>query len=223
MSKLSTFFMLLNKQLNYILAAAGRERQVRLQSSSSVSLTLYLHLGLNPGSDDVGLCSELAPQSLVGLLSGHLLLEHLVSEGNKVLHLRVEKSNAQSTGAYSQQQKELDLFCQHVLMWMIRVLLVYLKHLSFQLFLQIQYLRHNLHLNITIRLFLSVNLVNQHGSQKRFWDTCSCSGPALLLFYDFHGKKCIFPAQSCRMTHISVLQLFWFDLRAHSWQDSVSL
>ena len=51
---------------------------------------------------------------------------------------------------------------------MIRVLLVYLKHLSFQLFLQIQYLCHNLHLNITIRLFLSVNLVNQHGSQKRF-------------------------------------------------------
>ena len=28
--KLSTFFMLLNKQLNYILAAAGRGRQVKL-------------------------------------------------------------------------------------------------------------------------------------------------------------------------------------------------
>lgn len=50
--------------------------------------TPYLHLGLDPGSDDVGLGGELAPQSLVGLLSGHLLLEHLVSEGNKVLHLQ---------------------------------------------------------------------------------------------------------------------------------------
>ena len=56
-------------------------------------VSLYLHLGLNPGSDDVGLGSELAPQSLVGLLSGHLLLEHLVSEGNKVLHLQVDKLN----------------------------------------------------------------------------------------------------------------------------------
>lgn len=36
--KLSTFFMLLNKQLNYILAAAGRGRRVKLQSSGSVSL-----------------------------------------------------------------------------------------------------------------------------------------------------------------------------------------
>lgn len=53
-----------------------------------VTATPYLHLGLNPGSDDVGLGSELAPQPLVGLLSGHLLLEHLVSEGNKVLHLQ---------------------------------------------------------------------------------------------------------------------------------------
>lgn len=51
---------------------------------------MYLHLSLNPGSDDVGLCSKLAPQPLIGLLSGHLLLEHLVSEGNKVLHLQVE-------------------------------------------------------------------------------------------------------------------------------------
>lgn len=48
----------------------------------------YVHLGLNPGSDDVGLGGELAPQSLVSLLSGHLLLEHLVSERNEVLHLR---------------------------------------------------------------------------------------------------------------------------------------
>lgn len=50
----------------------------------------HLHLRLNPRPDDVGLCSKLAPQPLVGLLSGHLLLEHLVSEGNKVLHLQVE-------------------------------------------------------------------------------------------------------------------------------------
>ena len=48
----------------------------------------YLHLGLDPGSDDVGLGGELAPQPLVGLLSGHLLLQHLVSEGHEVLHLQ---------------------------------------------------------------------------------------------------------------------------------------
>lgn len=50
--------------------------------------TLYLHLGLYPGPNDVGLGSKLAPQPLVGLLSGHFLLEHLVSEGHKVLHLQ---------------------------------------------------------------------------------------------------------------------------------------
>lgn len=53
-------------------------------------MVAYLHLSLNPGSDDVGLRGKLAPQPLIGLLSGHLLLEHLVSEGHKVLHLRVE-------------------------------------------------------------------------------------------------------------------------------------
>lgn len=58
----------------------------------------HLHLGLDPGPDDVGLCSKLASQPLVGLLPGHLLLEHLVSEWNKVLHLRgkTNKSNPQS-------------------------------------------------------------------------------------------------------------------------------
>lgn len=64
----------------------------------SVSVPLYLHLGLNPGSDDVGLGSELAPQSFVGLLSGHLLLEHLVSEGHKVLNLQTRfKSSYKSS------------------------------------------------------------------------------------------------------------------------------
>lgn len=48
----------------------------------------YLHLGLNPGPNDVRLGSKLASQPLVGLLSRHLLLKHLVSEWNKVLHLR---------------------------------------------------------------------------------------------------------------------------------------
>ena len=55
----------------------------------SFLLTLYLHVGLNPGADDVGLGSKLAPQSLVGLLPGNLLLEHLVSEGHEVLHLQI--------------------------------------------------------------------------------------------------------------------------------------
>ena len=59
----------------------------------------YLHLGLDPGSDDVGLGGELAPQPLVGLLSGHLLLQHLVSEGDEVLHLRgaVESGGASTS------------------------------------------------------------------------------------------------------------------------------
>lgn len=56
----------------------------------------HLHLGLNPGSDDVGLGGELAPQPLVGLLPGDLLLEHLVPEGNQVLHL--QESTAESQG-----------------------------------------------------------------------------------------------------------------------------
>lgn len=61
-----------------------------LVKSWSGVMVAYLHLSLNPGSDDVGLCSKLAPQPLIGLLSGHLLLEHLVSEGHEVLHLQVE-------------------------------------------------------------------------------------------------------------------------------------
>lgn len=67
-------------------------------SISSVRVRLYLHLSLNPGSDDIGLCGELAPQSLIGLLSGHLLLEHLVSEGNKVLHLQGDHSGSKQVG-----------------------------------------------------------------------------------------------------------------------------
>lgn len=65
------------------------EEPFTVKSWSGV-IVAYLHLSLNPGSDDVGLCGKLAPQPLIGLLSGHLLLEHLVSEGHKVLHLQVE-------------------------------------------------------------------------------------------------------------------------------------
>lgn len=71
---------------------------------------LYLHLGLNPGSDDVGLGSKLAPQSLVGLLSGHLLLEHLVSEGHKVLHLP-KKFNRTEQPISSTFNRTLKAFC----------------------------------------------------------------------------------------------------------------
>jgi len=39
----------------------------------------HLHLGLNPGSNDIGLTSKLAPQPLIGLLPGHFLLQHLVT------------------------------------------------------------------------------------------------------------------------------------------------
>lgn len=49
---------------------------------------MYLHLGLDPGSDDISLGGKLPPQPLVGLLSGNFLLKHLVSEGHQLLHLQ---------------------------------------------------------------------------------------------------------------------------------------
>lgn len=52
------------------------------------SSAMYLHLGLDPGSDDISLGGKLPPQPLVGLLSGNFLLKHLVSEGHQLLHLQ---------------------------------------------------------------------------------------------------------------------------------------
>lgn len=82
-------------------------------------VTLYLHLGLNPGSDDVGLGGKLAPQSLVGLLSGHLLLEHLVSEGHKVLHLQIKSCSFFLPPRFDTTDNRLESldFCNRVSRW----------------------------------------------------------------------------------------------------------
>lgn len=69
---------------------------------------MYLHLGLNPGSDDVGLGSKLPPQPLIGLLSGNFLLEHLVSERHQLLHLQ-ERHTYTMTTKLTQFCKEMSL------------------------------------------------------------------------------------------------------------------
>ena len=53
----------------------------------------HLHLALDPGPNGIGLCSELAPQTLVGMLAGQLLLQRLVPDGHELLHLPGFKGN----------------------------------------------------------------------------------------------------------------------------------
>ena len=49
---------------------------------------LYLHFGLYPGPDDVGLVGKLAAQVVVRLLLGQLLLQGPVTLGHQLFHLK---------------------------------------------------------------------------------------------------------------------------------------
>lgn len=53
----------------------------------------YLHLVLDPGPNGIGLCSKLAPQTLVSMLASQLLLQGLIADGHELLHLSGPKDN----------------------------------------------------------------------------------------------------------------------------------
>lgn len=65
---------------------------------NSLRAPAYLHLVLDPGPDGVGLGGKLAPQALIGVLAGQLLLQGLVPDGHELLHL----SGPRATGVRGQ-------------------------------------------------------------------------------------------------------------------------
>lgn len=59
----------------------------------SWQVSTYLHLVLDPGSDGIGLCGKLAPQSLISVLASQLFLQGLIPDGHQLLHLSGPKDN----------------------------------------------------------------------------------------------------------------------------------
>lgn len=72
--------------------------------SGSLGALTYLHLVLDPGPDGVGLGGKLAPQALVGMLAGQLLLQRLVPDGHELLHLSGPKGGQGQRPASAQCQ-----------------------------------------------------------------------------------------------------------------------
>lgn len=72
--------------------------------SGPLGAPTYLHLVLDPGPDGVGLGGKLAPQALVGVLAGQLLLQRLVPDGHELLHLSGPKGGWGQRPASAQGQ-----------------------------------------------------------------------------------------------------------------------